>query len=117
MKKLLVLVFCISIVRIGAGYADPFYPEAGRTIMLVDGGCGIGVHRGSYSGCTRVYPGYYSEYYRGFHRGYHRGYWTGYRDGYVDASIPSLMVDQGACSGRAQYRVCNAYGICWAACD
>jgi hypothetical protein len=27
------------------------------------------------------------------------------------------MVDQGACSGRAQYRVCNAYGICWAACD
>jgi hypothetical protein len=27
-----------------------------------------------------------------------------------------LIVDQGACSGRAMYRVCDTYGTCWAAC-
>jgi hypothetical protein len=27
-----------------------------------------------------------------------------------------LIVDQGACSGREMYRVCDTYGTCWAAC-
>jgi hypothetical protein len=27
------------------------------------------------------------------------------------------LVDQGACSGRGMYRVCNDYGACWAVCN
>jgi hypothetical protein len=117
MKKRLVLVLILgaNVVGIGA-HAGSIYPEHAGMITTIESGCGIGVRRGPYGGCGPVYPNYYSDYYKGYYRGYYRGYWTGYRDGYVDGSVPSLMVDQGACSGRRMYRVCDAYLTCWIAC-
>jgi hypothetical protein len=122
MHKLLSLVFVvgISIVGLAAAHAMPvalFRPAQAGLAIPVSSGCGIGVHRGPYNGCRPIYGGYYSDYYGGYYRGYHRGYRDGYYDGYYDGSGPSLIVDQGACSGFPMYRVCNVYGICWAACN
>jgi hypothetical protein len=113
MSKLLSIVFGISIVGIAAAQAMPFHPAHAGFTTPVASGCGIGVHRGPYDGCAPIYGGYYRSYYRG----YYRGYYDGYYDGYHHGPGRSLMVDQGACSGRGMYRVCNVYGECRAACN
>jgi hypothetical protein len=87
MSKLLSFVFGISIAGVATAHAMPFHPE--------------------------IYDGYYRTNYRSYYRGYYRPYY----DSYYHGPGPSLMVDQGACSGRHMYRVCNVYGECWAACD
>lgn len=113
MKNYLLAIFIASIVGMNAAHAGNLYPGVAAAVILSVGSeSGIGVRRGPYDGRASIYPSYFNGYYRGFNR----GYWTGYRDGYADASIPSLLVDQGACSGSAIYRVCSAYGTCWAAC-
>jgi hypothetical protein len=113
MSKLLSFVFGISIAGVATAHAMPFHPENAGFIISVSSGCGIGVHRGPYNGCEPIYDGYYRTNYRSYYRGYYRPYY----DSYYHGPGPSLMVDQGACSGRHMYRVCNVYGECWAACD
>ena len=108
MNKLLSFVFGVSIVGIAAAQAMPFHSAHARFIIPVASGCGIGVHRGPYDGCEPIYGGYYRSNYRSYYRGYN--------DGYYDGPGRSLLVDQGGCSGRGMYRVCNAYEECWAAC-
>jgi len=114
MRKLLSFVFGISIIGIVVAQAMPFHSApAGSTIQIqVADGCGIGVHRGPYGECNPIYRGYDYDYSRGYYRGYHHGYY----DGYSDGSGRSRLVNQGACSGRDMVRVCNVYGVCWAAC-
>ncbi len=113
-KTLLVAIF--SLLTFGAGVmAEPamyFRPKQAELIIPVGSGCGIGVHRGPFDGCNVVYGGYYSAY----ARGYYHGYRDGFRDGYYEGAVGPLMVDQGACSGRRMYRVCDVYGTCWASC-
>src|ERR1700694_1685507 len=117
MSKLLSLVFGITVLGIAAAPAMPFHQQHSGFIIPVGSGCGIGVHRGPYAGCEPIYGGYYrGDYrvsYRSDYRGYHDGYYDGFYDGYYGPG-PSLMVDQGACSGLRMYRVCNIYGRCWA---
>jgi hypothetical protein len=112
MSKLLSFVFGISFIGIAAAQATPFHSAHARFIIPVASGCGIGVHRGPYDGCEPIYGGYH----RSFYRGYYHGYNNGYHYGYYDEPGRSLLVDQGNCSGRGNYLVCNAYGVCWAAC-
>jgi len=117
MGKLLSFVVAFSIVCVAATQAMPFNPAHSRLIISVSSGCGIGVHRGPYGGCDPIYGGYYRSYYGGYYRSYYRGYYDGFYDGFYRGPGRSLMVDQGACSGRRMYRVCNVYGRCWAVCD
>jgi hypothetical protein len=77
------------------------------------GGCGIGVHRGPYNGCSPVYGGYY----HGYYDGYHEGYYEGYHDAYYGNYGPSRVVETGLCWGRGTHRVCNNLGLCWRACN
>jgi hypothetical protein len=114
MGKLLSFVFgiSISIVGVAGAQAMPFHSANAEFIIPVASGCGIGVHRGPYDGCEPIYGGYYRSSYRSYDRGYYRGYY----DGYYHGPGRSLIVDQGACSGRGMYRVCNVYGECRAAC-
>ena len=124
MNKLLSLVFivCISIVGVAAAHA---------------GGCGIGVHRGPYNGCSpvyggyyngyydryyngyydRYYNGYYDRYYDGYYGGYYEGYYEGYHDAYYGNYGPSRVVETGLCWGRGTHRVCNGFGSCWRVCN
>ena len=118
-KKLLVAI--VTLLSFGVGVATvqamPFHSAQTGLIIPVASGCGIGVHRGPYDGCNIIYGGHYRAHYRAYSRGYYDGYREGYYDGYYDGSNGSLIVDQGACSGRRMYRVCDVYGICWAACN
>jgi hypothetical protein len=116
MSKLLSYVFGISIVGVVAVQAMLFQPAKAGFIIPVASGCGIGVHRGPYDGCEPIYGGYYRSNYRSYDRSYYRGYYDGYYYGYDHGPGRSLLVDQGACSGRGMYRVCNVYGECRAAC-
>jgi hypothetical protein len=95
----------------------PFHSTRIGLTIPVASGCGIGVHRGPFDGCNVIYGGHYRAHSRAYSRGYHDGYREGYDDGYYDRSGGSLIVDQGACSGRGLHRVCDVYGICWAACN
>ena len=111
MSKFISFVFALSIVCVSAADAMPFHTAPTASIILVGSGCGIGVNRGPYDGCDAIYWGqprnnFYS--YRSFEHGYENGYYYGPRR--------SLLVDQGQCSGRGIYRVCNVYGTCWAHC-
>ncbi len=103
MSKLLSFVFGISFIGIAAVQAMPFHSAHTGFIIPVASGCGIGVHRGPYDGCEPIYGGYHRSFYRGYH-------------GYYNGPGRSLLVDQGGCSGRGNYRICNAYEECWAAC-
>lgn len=109
MSKLLSFVVGISIVVVAAAQAMPFHTAHPGLTIPVASGCGLGVHRGPFDGCNPVYGGHYRSYYRSYYRGY--------KDGYYHDSGRSLLVDQGACSGRGIYRVCNDYGACWAVCN
>ena len=111
-KTLLVAMLSFSIGVAGA-LAMPFGAASAELTIPISSGCGIGLHRGPYGGCNVIYGGGY----RAQHHAYSHGYYDGYRDGYYDGSGGGLMVDQGACSGRHMYRVCNIYGTCWAACN
>jgi hypothetical protein len=107
MNKLLSFVFGIgvSVLSVAAAQAMSFHPVHAGFVIPVGSGCGIGVYRGPYDRCDPIYGGYYSSYYRGYY------------DGYYHSPGRSRLVDQGACSGRRLYRVCNVYGECWAVCD
>lgn len=113
-KILLGIVFALLSFSVGVidAQAMPYGEASAELIVPISSGCGIGVHRGPYDGCNAIYDGYYRAHYRA----YYRGYYDGYRDGFYDGSGGALMVDQGACSGRRVYRVCNIYGTCWATC-
>ena len=101
-----------------AAPAMPFPTSPVETVIPVSSGCGLGVRRGPFDGCNAVYGGYYYRVQRrAYNHGYYDGYRVGYFDGYYDGSGGGLLVDQGACSGRHMYPVCNIYGRCWAACD
>jgi hypothetical protein len=77
------------------------------------GGCGIGVHRGAYNGCSPVYGGYYNGYYDG----YYEGSYESWHDAYYGDYGPSRVVETGLCWGRGTHRVCNSLGLCWRACN
>ena len=113
-KTLLVAILTLLSFSLGiaGALAMPFRAASAELIIPISSGCGIGVHRGPYGGCNVIYDGGYSA----RHHAYSHGYHDGYRDGYYDGSSGGLVVDQGACSGRPMYRVCNIYGACWAAC-
>lgn len=117
MSKLLSFVISgigISVVSVATVQAMPFHTVHPGLTIHVGSGCGLGVHRGPFDGCNDyVYGGQYRSYYRGYYRGYNDGYYDGYYQGFGR----SLIVDQGACSGRGMYRVCNDYGTCWAECN
>ena len=118
-KRLLVAIVTLLSFGVGvaAAQAMPFHSAQTGLTIPVASGCGIGVHRGPYDGCNVIYDGHYRAHYRAYSRGYYDGYREGYYDGYYDGFGGSLIVDQGACSGRRMYRVCGVYGICWAACN
>jgi hypothetical protein len=109
MNKLLAIVLGISIVGVAAAQAMPFSLARSGFIIQVASGCGLGVNRGPYGGCDPIYGEHYYSNYR-------HGYYDGFYDGYYYGPGRSRLVDQGACSGRDIYRVCNIYGVCWAAC-
>jgi hypothetical protein len=111
----LALLICSGSVV--AAQPMPFHPISTEVAIPISSGCGLGVRRGPFDGCNVIYGSYYryGGGYRAYRHGYVRGYDDGYRDGYYDGS-GALMVDQGACSGRQMYPVCNIYGRCWAAC-
>jgi hypothetical protein len=117
-KILLVTVLALlgSVAGVTAAPIMPLHPAPAGLIVPVGGGCGIGVHRGPYGGCDVIYGGHHHARYRAYSRGYHDGYRAGYEDGYYDGSGGALIVDQGACSGRRMYPVCDGYGTCWTAC-
>ena len=96
MNKLLSLAFILSITIAGVAAAQA-------------GGCGIGVHRGPYNGCSPVYDDYYNGYYQRYYEGYHDAYYGDYG--------PSRIVETGLCWGRGTHRVCNSLGLCWRACN
>jgi hypothetical protein len=104
-------------IGVAAAQTMPFRSTQVGLTIPVSSGCGIGVHRGPYGGCDRVYGGYYRGHYRSYYRGYDDGYYDGFYDGYYRGPGRSLMVDQGACSGHRMYRACNVYGRCWAVCN
>jgi hypothetical protein len=108
MRKLISFVFGISIICISAAQAVPFHQEqTGLLVIPVASGCGLGVHRGPYDGCEPIYDEYYNDDHRSYRRGYRHGYRHGYNDGFYDG----FYYGPPAC-----YRVCNIFGICWAAC-
>lgn len=105
-------------------HTPPPAPQAG-SVVLVGGGCGLGVRRGPYDGCDVVYRGAYRPHYRsdarrqyrGPSRSYALGYYRGFHDGYNEAAGSGrLLVDQGACGERGMVSVCGGDGVCWAAC-
>jgi len=110
MNKFLSLIFVIAVSVVGVGAAQA-------------GGCGIGVHRGLYNGCS----GYHGGYYRGYRQGYYRGYRIGHygrqhvhyrhlRYPYVQFydSGDVITVDKGFC-GFGSYVACTQ-GVCWRLC-
>jgi hypothetical protein len=112
MNRLISFIFGVSIFCVSAAQAMPFHSNRAGLVIPVGSECGIGVDRGPYDGCGTVYRAYphnafqtYSSYGHGYEDDY---YYVGPRR--------SLMVDQGQCSGRGIYRVCNVYGQCWAHC-
>jgi hypothetical protein len=119
LKTLLVAILALLSLDVGvaAAQATPFRTAQAGSIITVASGCGLGVNRGPYNGCDPIDSGYFVGHHRGYYRGYYRGYAHGYYDGYYDGSGRSRLVDQGACSGFRMYRVCDIYGMCWAACN
>ena len=122
MSKLSSIVFVvgISLLEVVDVQAMPFAPrdpaQAGLTIP-VSSGCGLGVRRGPYDGCTPVYDRYNSSYYNGYYNGYYEGYYAGYNDAYYGDYGRSGVVESGPCWGRGTHRVCNGLGLCWRACN
>jgi hypothetical protein len=113
MNRLISFVFGIIVVCISAAQAMPLHAgHAGSFILSVADGCGIGVNRGPYDGCNTIYGGYSHSDFQSY-RSYEHAYENDY---YYAGPRRSLMVDQGQCSGRRIYRVCNVYGLCWAHC-
>jgi len=43
-------------------------------------------------------------------------YFIGYANRYYSVPSRSTIVNQGQCNS-GMHRMCNAYGVCWAACD
>ena len=43
-------------------------------------------------------------------------YLVGYANRYYPGPSRSIMVDQGRCN-NGMHRMCNVYGVCWAACN
>jgi hypothetical protein len=115
LKTLLLAIITLLSFSVGVAgaLAMPFRVASVELTIPISSGCGIGVHRGPYGGCNVIYGGDYRAHYHA----YSHGYYDGYRDGYYDGSGRRRMVDQGACSGRHMYRVCNIYGTCWAVCN
>ncbi len=103
MRTLILFVFGISIVCISAAQAMPFHRVRAEFVIPVASGCGLGVNRGPYGECTPIYDDFYNYSRRGYHRGYRHGYSRGFYDGYFYGS-------------PVCYRVCNIFGVCWAAC-
>jgi hypothetical protein len=133
MNKLLSLVFVVGINLFGLAAAQaitvvPFGPPQVGLTIPVTSGCGIGVRRGPFDGCTPIYGvyggyygGHYRGYYLGYHRGYRRGYYRGYRDAYYDGPYVRyhddggvIAVDKGFC-GFGSYLACS-HGSCWRFC-
>jgi len=111
MNRLISFIFGVSIFCVSAAQAMPFHSNRTGLVIPVGSECGISVDRGPYDGCGTVYRAYSHnafQTYSSYERGYEYGYDIGPRR--------SLMVDQGQCSGRGIYRVCNVYGQCWAHC-
>lgn len=103
------VAFGISIVSFAGAQAMPFHLTQTELVIPIASACGFGGNRGPYNDCQSVDSASYAGYYGGYYRGYARGFYVG--------SDHSRLVNQGACSGRGMYRVCNIYGVCWAACN
>jgi hypothetical protein len=119
MHRLFSVVFAVGIAAISAAQAMPAArlvpPPPGLTVPVASG-CGLGVRRGPYDGCTPIYHAH-GAYYRGYRRGYVRGYRDGYYDGpYVHYSDNggAIAVDRGFC-GFGSYLSCSQ-GLCWRFC-
>lgn len=121
MSKLLALFLIVATIGLPASatQAMPVGSNRAQTNLIVPvaSGCGIGVHRGPYSGCSRIHRGFYMDYYRGYYNGRLEGYREGFHDAYYGDYGPSYVVETGLCWGRGTHRVCNALGLCWRACN
>lgn len=115
-KTLLIAILTLLSFSVSAAVAQtmPFRAASVELAIPISSGCGIGVHRGPFGECSVVI---YGGYYRAHQHAYYRGYFDGYRHGYYDGSRGARIVNQGACSGHRMYRVCDAYGRCWATCS
>ena len=115
-KTLLAAIFALISFGASIAVAQPMSLRGAPVELTIpiSSGCGIGVHRGPYDECNVVI---YGGYYRAHHHAYYRGYIDGYRDGYYYGSGSARMVNQGACSGRRMFRVCDVYARCWATCN
>ena len=126
MNKLLSRVFVVGVFAGSTAYAMPIAvprpTQAGLTIQVGNGGCGLGVHRGPFDGCSPVDYGYYQPYRAGQSRAYRRGYYRGYRDGY-NAGLYGDSAWYGGGGYEASLRGCAYgkyeecdWGICWHIC-
>lgn len=70
---------------------------AASEVVTVSSGCGLGVRRGPFDRCD---PFYYV------------GHGSSYRNAYYIGPVSG-----GVCGGRGTHIACNAYGICWVACN
>jgi hypothetical protein len=121
MGKLLAFVLTIASAGLSTSAVQAIPLGSNRPhislIVPVGGGCGIGVHRGPYDGCMPIYGGYHNGYYDGYYDGHLEGYYEGAHDAYYGTYGPSGVVETGLCWGRGTHRVCNAFGLCWRACN
>jgi len=70
-------------------------------VVLVEGGCGVGFHRGPYGGCRA--------------NGYYGGrYWGA---PVVVAPGAVVVAPVGPCGGRGAHQVCGPYGNCRMVCN
>jgi hypothetical protein len=114
MHRLFSLVFVLGILCVPSAQAMPVAPlgspQAGLTIP-VGWGCGFGVYRGLFYGCTPVYVygGNSRKCYRGYSSARYRGPYVRFHDsgGVVEAN-------RGLC-GFGSYLTCS-HGTCWRLC-
>jgi len=126
MNRMALLIFALVVSFGSTAFAMPVAPVVPQvtTVIQVESGCGLGVHRGPFGDCgpVAVYEGY-DPYYRAYVRGYYHGYRRGYHDAVVGVAYPYVryfgasdvvIVDRGVC-GFGSYLSCS-HGTCWRLC-
>lgn len=115
MRKLLPLIFALGLLGGSAAYAMPVAPlgptTQGSLTIQVGYGCGLGVYRGLFYGCTPVYVygGNYGNSYRGYRNARYHGPYVRFHD---NGGV--VVSDRGIC-GFGSYLSCS-HGTCWQVC-
>jgi hypothetical protein len=90
-------LFSVMLQDLSAAAAMPFQRLQATAVVAVASGCGLGVRRGPFDRCDPIY---------------YVGYGSNYRNAYYIGPVSG-----GVCGGRGTHIACNAYGICWVACN